>query len=55
MKALGSINMAAVGAITESAISRTSKITGTNINNAGIFNVNANQSTITAPLGIFLN
>ena len=55
MKAAGSINMAAVGAITEAAISRTSKITGTNVNNAGVFNVNANQVTITAPLGINLN
>ena len=55
MKAAGSINMAAVGAITEIAITRTSKITGLNVNNAGVFDVNATQSTITAPLGIFLN
>ena len=55
MKAAGSINMAAVGAITETAVTRTSKITGLNINNAGVFDINATQSTITAPLGIFLN
>ena len=55
MKAAGSINMAAVGAITETAVTRTSKITGLNVNNAGVFDVNASQSTITAPLGIFLN
>ena len=55
MKAAGSINMAAVGAITETAVTRTSKITGLNVNNAGVFDVNATQSTITAPLGIFLN
>ena len=55
MKAAGSINMAAVGAITEAAVTRTSKITGLNVNNAGVFDVNATQSTITAPLGIFLN
>ena len=55
MKAAGSINMAAVGAITEAAVSRTSRITGLNVNNAGVFDVNATQSTISAPLGIFLN
>ena len=55
MKAAGSINMAAVGAITETAVTRTSKIQGLNVNNAGVFDVNASQSTITAPLGIFLN
>ena len=55
MRAAGSINMAAIGAITEKAVTRTSNIQGLNINNAGVFDVNASQSTITAPLGIFLN
>ena len=55
MKAAGSINMAAIGAITEKAVTRTSNIQGLNVNNAGVFDVNASQVTITAPAGIFLN
>ena len=40
MRAAGSINMAAIGAITEKAVTRTSNIQGLNINNAGVFDVN---------------
>ena len=55
VRAGGSINMAAIGAITEKAVTRTSNIQGLNVNNAGVFDVNASQVTITAPAGIFLN
>ena len=55
MKAGGSINMAAIGAITERAITRTSNITGLNVNNAGVYDINATQSTITTALGTIIN
>ena len=55
MKAGGSINMAAIGSITERAISRTSNITGLNVNNAGVYNINANQSTIGTSISTIIN
>ena len=55
MKAGGSINLAAIGAITERAITRTSNITGLNVNNAGVYDINATQSTITTALGTIIN
>ena len=47
--------MAAIGSITERAISRTSNITGLNVNNAGVYNINANQSTIGTSISTIIN
>jgi len=55
MKAVGSINFAAGGRITEAATTRQSNILGLNDNKAGVFDITASQVTIKAPLGIFLN
>jgi hypothetical protein len=55
MKAVGSINLAAIGAITETAATRTSNIIGLNKNNCSKFHINSGLTDIASPGGIFLN
>ena len=55
MDAGGSINLAALGAITERAISRLSNIQGPNINNAFTYDINATQATIETAISTIIN
>ena len=47
--------MAAIGAITERAATRTSNIVGLNLNNCLKFDINSTLTDIASPGGIFLN
>ena len=55
MAAGGSINLAAGGKITETAISRLSTIQGPNINNAFTHVINATQATINTTSNTTIN
>ena len=55
IKAGGSINLKADGAITERGLTRTSNITGLNVNNAGVYDINSTQTTIATAISTIIN